>query len=264
MDKKIYWVIADVHGAFDKLKATIANMTINGGFDLNDPNQMLIQLGDRVDRGSFSYEVNEFFKSLQEKHPDQVIILNGNHDKMMLDAADDVSDLFYYNGGNSTLLSYGKRSGRLEKHNLKYNMEEVGHYEWLKKLPLYYETPDYFFCHAPIPRELYRGLPIDADFRTDEGTLTWSYVNDQPEDVWVDGSLIPKDNGNDFKLTCYGHIHSGKYDPDLKDYVTPNPRLIGNAALLDTGAGCWKTAELVALRLPDMMIFSSEGKKYKL
>ncbi len=260
-----YWIIADIHGEIDKLNSVMDLIRLNG-FSLDDPNQFLVQTGDRNDRGPDSYAVNEFFRTLQLQYEDQVIVLNGNHDLMLLDAASGKSDLMYYNGGNKTEQSYSKHTHIYGKRGLLNSLIKANHLMWLQNLPLYYETKDYFFSHAPIPKDAFRRNTIQIDFRLDKHALTWSY-EDRPLDEWVDPILIPKEFGNEFKTCVYGHIHGGYLvaDENGDDQVkTPNPQAFGNAILLDTGSGCWQGAALTCLELPARKCYNSDGKVYTL
>jgi len=261
---KNYWIIADIHGEGEKFKRLLLEMS-KSGFDLNDPSNVLVQLGDRNDRGPDSYEVNEWFKVHQVMYPGQVIVLRGNHDQMMVDAAEGRSDLMYYNGGMATARSYAKGlsldSSVSADRLFPQAMRTSGHLDWLKHLPLYHETEEYFFCHAPIPKEVYRSIPPGADFRTDAHTLIWSYESG-PEEMWVDPNPVPiAEDGNFYgkgKIAVYGHIH-GMYSIRGK-IVVPGARRYGNAILLDTGSGCHKDGYLSCLRLPDFLVMNSKGE----
>lgn len=257
-DPRIF-CIPDIHGMFDNLEKIIEVITKQANFSLEN-GDMLIQIGDRSDRGPDSYKVNEYFKSEQIKYPKQVIVLMGNHDRMLLDAAGHRdADLMYMNGGKATEKSYSDVSKIYGRAGFGNSVQKTGHYDWLKRCPLFYETEDYFFSHAPIPLEQYRSIPVNRDFRTDEHTLTWSYVHGVPEDIWIDPNPVLKEFGNESKIAIAGHIHSGYYDKQKKDYSTPNPRRFGNSILLDTGSGCWKDALLSCLELPSLKVYMSDG-----
>lgn len=265
---KYTWVIADLHGEKDLLDKTIENMRKNG-FDLADPEQTLVQLGDRNDRGPDSYGINEWFKTQQIMFPGQVIVLLGNHDRMMLDAAEGKSDLMYYNGGTATARSYAHGAGIQITGNptriFPTAVRKSGHYDWLKNLPLYHETPEYFFSHAPIPKEEFRTIQVGLDFRQDEHTLTWSYVDERTH-RWVDPNLIPiEEDGNfqgKYKTCVYGHIHGIQYRKFGVEI--PGPRVYGNAILMDNGCGCHPEGYASALRLPDRLVVTSNDEAYNL
>ena len=272
------WVIADIHGEWDKLQAVLEKMR-SAGFDLADPEQTLVQLGDRNDRGDDSYKVIEWFKTQQIMFPGQVICLLGNHDRMMIDAAEGRSDLMYWNGGYRTARSYMHVINNGTHHGNSYfarffpsAMRASGHLDWLKTLPKYYETSEYFFSHAPIPKEEFRTIPIGLDFRQDEQTLTWSYIDERTE-RWVDPNLVPiEEDGNfygKYKTCVYGHIHGIRYAPDpqvpaVRTVVVPGPRVHGHAILMDTGAGCHPDGYVSCLRMEDRVVFTSKGDSFSL
>ena len=99
------YIIGDIHGHFDTLKALISKLPKNSEF---------IFVGDLVDRGLHSKEVIEFIKINNYR------CVLGNHEKMMIDYGTSViknypkhhytnyylSD-WLYNGGKQTLISYG-------------------------------------------------------------------------------------------------------------------------------------------------------------
>ena len=256
-----YYVIADIHGCHDKL-LKVYEMILQDGFD--PKKDYLIQVGDRNDRGPDTYLVNEFFRLLQIQNPEHVIVINGNHDQMMLDAADGKSDLMYYNGGNKTEQSYSDVTKIYGKKRFGISLRVSGHYDWLRSLPYYYETEDYFFCHAPIALEKYRSNTIiGMDFRQSHQELMWTYIGENTQD-WVDPYLIPKTYGDEYKICVYGHIHGMKYIKSTNDVIVPGIRRYGNSILLDTGSGCHPDGYLTCLKLPEMITFNSKGEKINL
>lgn len=263
-----YWVIADIHGEYGLLLSLLRNMEKNG-FDFAK-GDIIVQLGDRNDRGPDTYKVNEWFKTHSLMYPGQVICLMGNHDRMLLDAALGKSDLMYWNGGNATERSYSKETKIYGKNGFGNSVVKAGHWDWLKNLPLYHETDKYFFCHAPIPNKFYEPARDLRDFRQDEHILTWSFVSGFPTSDWVDSKLIPIENDGNFygehKICVYGHIHDmyAHYVEGVKKYVVPGVRKYGNSILLDTGAGCSEEGYLSCVRLPDLLVVNSKGETYQL
>ena len=99
---KNYWFIGDIHGELglmDRLLAAIMDF---------DP-QEIIFVGDYIDRGPNSREVVE--RIMELKIP--AACLMGNHELMMLSALEDLAfgynpmELWYYNGAEATLQSFG-------------------------------------------------------------------------------------------------------------------------------------------------------------
>lgn len=251
-------VLPDIHGDYKKLMQVMRRL-YKKGLRFKGTNNVLIQLGDRVDRGPDSYRVNRFFLKLQKQYPSQIQLIFGNHESMMFEAATsrvtDHNHIFYYNGGDKTLKSYARATKEYGKNRLYHSIVKAGHWELLIDPVMYIETDEYFFCHAPIPRMEYREglarLAPDA-FLRDKDTLIWSYVDGVPTEQWVDPDLF---NG---KICIYGHIHGIKLGRN-GNYEFPHPIRIGNAILLDSGCGCHHSAPLTALILPDLITIDNDG-----
>lgn len=62
--------IGDIHGAYDLIK----------DIEITKPNQILIFHGDYIDRGNGSRKVLEKVLGLKRKFPDQVFLIEGNHE----------------------------------------------------------------------------------------------------------------------------------------------------------------------------------------
>lgn len=81
-----YYVISDIHSFYTKLKKTL---TEAGFFEDKDPHKLIV-CGDLFDRGSEPKELQEFILDLMEK--DQVILIRGNHEDIMLDLVSEWND----------------------------------------------------------------------------------------------------------------------------------------------------------------------------
>jgi len=97
MNKLNYNVIGDIAGNYKTLMALLDKM----------PKGKVIAVGDIVDRGPNSKEVIDFFM----KNEDKTMALMGNHEHMMVDYYNGnienySSDIWLYNGGETTLSSY--------------------------------------------------------------------------------------------------------------------------------------------------------------
>ncbi len=71
-------VIGDVHGDIKSLKVIFEHMDVEK-FLSKDEN-IIIFLGDYVDRGQYQYETLAFILLLKEKFREQVLLLRGNHE----------------------------------------------------------------------------------------------------------------------------------------------------------------------------------------
>lgn len=76
----IIFAISDIHGFFDEMINTLSLVDL----DSNRDNQ-LIFLGDYVNRGTKSCQVLYKIKELEESYHEQVVVLMGNHDQMLMD-----------------------------------------------------------------------------------------------------------------------------------------------------------------------------------
>ena len=99
---KNHWIIGDIHGEIELLDRLLENI------QRFDPEQIVF-LGDYIDRGPHSREVIDRIMNLEVP----VVCLMGNHEVMMLNAMEDMGyghspiELWYYNGGEATLQSFG-------------------------------------------------------------------------------------------------------------------------------------------------------------
>lgn len=131
--------IGDIHGctrAFDTLCAAVQPR----------PEDLLVTLGDYVDRGPDSYGAIERLLRLRKTH--QVVCLRGNHEVMMLAARlgrEEERDWLRC-GGKETLASYSHLDdgGRLAD-------VPDEHWEFIEKqLVDWHETDTHFFVHASV------------------------------------------------------------------------------------------------------------------
>ncbi len=102
---KNYWFIGDVHGEWRLLERLLEQV------QRFKPDHILF-VGDYIDRGPHSKEVVDLIMQLEV----EVTFLMGNHEIMMLNAIEDLGigyspvELWYYNGGEATVQSFGATS----------------------------------------------------------------------------------------------------------------------------------------------------------
>jgi serine/threonine protein phosphatase 1 len=215
----------DIHAQYFKLKRLVDRLFIK-------KDDVLVFLGDYVDRGKYAFETIEYLLKLKEKY--NCVFLKGNHEAMMMDYLSGIHErLWIQNGGVATTDSYynnGWRMGR-NRHYLRRELPR-SHIDFLQNLKLYHETEDYIFVHAAVwPQD-----PLDLE--------------NQPEEVllWERSTFI----GTHFdfgKKIIFGHTSFEK------PFVTDTK--IG----IDTGA-CYDPAygggNLTCITLPDET-FMSQG-----
>ena len=134
--------IGDIHGCFTALSALWSVVKPSKG-------DTVVFLGDYVDRGAQSKEVLDCLAN-EAARPNR-IFLRGNHEVMMLGAAEDPfrTESWKQCGGWDTLLSYGIRGGVDWASKIP-----EAHWKFLETTARYYETEKHIFVHACLDPEL--------------------------------------------------------------------------------------------------------------
>jgi serine/threonine protein phosphatase 1 len=135
--------IGDIHGCSQAL-ASLLDMV------RPQPDDLLITLGDYVDRGPDSYSVIEQLLALHDTG--RLIALRGNHEQMMLDArlSPDSFDIWLACGGKQALASYSPAGDRGR-------IEDVPdeHWHFLEDVCRdWYETDTHLFAHGSLDADL--------------------------------------------------------------------------------------------------------------
>ncbi len=121
---KNLFVIGDVHGCYHTAKSLVELYR-------KKDSEALIQVGDLLNKGSHPLCALQYFKRLQQKYPDRVVVLKGNNEYLMLD---------YY---RRHALRFKKR---FEEKELPFQKT----LDWLESRPVTYETKDLLISHAGI------------------------------------------------------------------------------------------------------------------
>ena len=137
--------IGDVHGMYEKLIKLMDKIRFNPYEDL------LIFLGDYIDRGPDPGRCLHYIFALQQQYPDVVVCLMGNHEVMMSsyfmqkrgsynNLIVDYAGSWLDNGGLETLKQLDEMDADTKEELL----------QWVMNLPVKYQYQDYFFCHAGV------------------------------------------------------------------------------------------------------------------
>jgi serine/threonine protein phosphatase 1 len=206
------FVIGDIHGCYERLKTLLKKLHIKN-------NDMLIFLGDYIDRGADSKKVVEEIINLKSQY--HIITLLGNHEKMLLDILQKSLpiEMWLFNGGETTLLSYG-----IKKYNISSDLFPSEHLEFFKSLLPYYEMGNYIFVHAGLKPNIPLGKQSIDDL------------------VWIRDEFIYSDC--DFgKVVVFGHTPLAE------------PLFLKNKIGIDTGAVYG--GKLTCLVLPEKEIIQT-------
>ncbi len=206
------FAIGDIHGYFDKLHTLMALLEVNKEKDI------LIFLGDYIDRGPQSMDVVEYLIRLSQNGY-HTVFLKGNHEAMLQDYLNGQDKTtFLLNGGNNTLESYGQHIDRFKNFIIP-----PSHIKFFQSLLLFYETDLYIFVHAGLVPK----VPLNQQQEKD---LLWI------RDPFINSTY-------DFgKTVIFGHT------PFKEPFVTKNK--IG----IDTGA-IYKN-KLTCIELPAQKFYS--------
>jgi serine/threonine protein phosphatase 1 len=204
------YAIGDIHGRLDLL-VEIERRIADDAAAAQAARNVVVYLGDYVDRGSQSREVID--RLIDRPLPGfERILLLGNHEDSMLQFLVDVQigPAWLAYGGAATLLSYGigppdsDRDFIRVQEDLRAKLPER-HLAFLRGLKLRHVEGDYFFVHAGVRP----GIPLD---------------DQRPGDLlWIRDEFLLSDR--DFgKIVVHGHT------------IAKTPDIKRNRIGIDTGA----------------------------
>lgn len=152
-------IIGDIAGRYDELLLLLRKMP---------EADLILSVGDMVDRGPKSKEVINFFMTTPNTEA-----VYGNHEDMMLEyALGRERSMWVYNGGFETIESYAGKG----QFNATIPQEVI---EWLQKRPMYFQTDDLFVSHCPVTN-LAQCVPKDPYGR--DHFFIWNrYVPSKPQ-----------------------------------------------------------------------------------
>ncbi len=144
------FVVGDIHGCIDKAQKLLSKIPIRWDRD------MLVFLGDYVDRGPDPAGVVQLMIELGSEHPGRVVCLKGNHEVMFLDylKGGPLSSAFVNFGGMDTLKSYGISANSDVQERT--HLIPFSHFQFIQSLPISFETQKFFMVHAGVKP----GIPL--------------------------------------------------------------------------------------------------------
>ena len=206
--------IGDIHGCATALFTLLDNVDIQ-------PKDLVVTLGDYIDRGPESHLVVERLLQLQSECT--LVTLRGNHEAMLLDALnnEEFARFWLQCGGSATLMSYANADCDSTKDDAPFDdqvTDELAeqahvepfidtsviperHIEFFRKCALAYETEHHLFLHANYDSK----LPIDEQ---DEACLLWKHLDQGIPAPHVSGKPVfvghtPQING---EVLDVGHL----------------------------------------------------------
>lgn len=126
-------VIGDVHGCFYTLRKLVRK-------HWKPEQQLLIQLGDLLNKGKHSIRCLKYWQKLERDFPGRTVLLRGNHEQMLIDLLE----------GRST----DRTSQLLLQKMQARGMDEKNVHRWLAEKSLKWESEQLLVTHAGINRSV--------------------------------------------------------------------------------------------------------------
>ena len=205
-----YYVVADPHGFYTELVDALRN---KGYFDDNEPHKLII-CGDLLDRGKEALKMQQFVLDLMEK--DQVILIRGNHEDLLLALLDHWAERSYelrphvLNGTLDTVLQMaGEETVTPENGEKILKAAQTSQFvtQIIPKMIDYFETEHYIFVHGWIPCSR---VQLDETRYLDTKIEDWRHATPDEwwEARWINGmdAWVQGARETDKTIVC-GHFH---------------------------------------------------------
>ena len=216
-----FYLVGDIHGQLSKLENLFSKIEQD-----NEADDLIIFLGDYIDRGPQSFEVIEFLLKLNSGH--NIVCLMGNHEDMFLRfvSVGDNYNNYMANGGKYTIKSY-------IRNNKDFKIPE-SHKKFYNSLKLYYEGESFIAVHAGINPRV-------------------KNITDQERDelIWIRKDFYQYDKKWD-KTIVFGHTPTIYINKSKDVYIDNERNIIG----IDTNAMS-EGFPLSCIRLPDRKIYQA-------
>jgi serine/threonine protein phosphatase 1 len=225
-----HWVIPDIHGCAQTLKALIEDMIQPSKYD------HLYFLGDYIDRGPASKEVIDYLMEMQ-KDDYNLHLLMGNHEEYVLKSYEEELNLKSFlgikqkNKKKKEWLTFGGKDTMKSFKITDLKDFPTEYLDWMRKLEYYIELDDFILVHAGL------------NFRNDDP------FEDKDAMLWVrDYDIEPSKINN--RRIIHGHV------PVNLEFIDISIRT-NNHKFIDLDNGCYMTGRsgfgnLIALELNSM------------
>ena len=224
------FAIGDIHGCLNELTKLHKNILSYEKFRVK--HDLLIYLGDYIDRGRYSKNVIDQILKLKNNKI-KIVNLMGNHDEFMIDflfnRTNNIQDWLNF-GADETFRSYGVEVVEFIKNGFE---DEViddlrnsllkkidnSHIDFFKNLKISFSSEKYFFVHAGID-------PLKKLKEQTKKDFLWSRSDD----------FFKKDFTSE-KIVVHGH--------------TPEENIINHPYRINVDSGCYFSGKLSSVCLSD-------------
>ena len=180
------YVIGDIHGCIEELASLLETLPL-------DPSDRLVFLGDYIDRGPDPKGVVSYLVARQKTGEQEMIFLKGNHEDMFLSYLGfpgRYGEMFLYNGGGTTLASYGAGTRSPSAPEILPLIPQ-SHLDFFRELKSYYIMDPFLCVHAGI----YPNKPLEQQ--------------DEEELLWIRDEFVPKRHPLPYTV-LFGHTPHGE------------------------------------------------------
>ena len=205
------FVISDIHSFYDQMIDALKK----AGYDKENPNHMLIVLGDLLDRGPDPVKCLDFINSIPDSNK---ILIKGNHEDLIEEAMSRhyFANHDYHNRTYETALALsGLDMSEGEDAVLEAAKCNEAWQKYINSTIDYYETSKYVFVHGWIPTGLtvsqdakWKNLPDIYKPAVMGYIKSWRHGNwydarwTNGMNAWYQGIVVPK------KTVYCGHYHT--------------------------------------------------------
>lgn len=222
--------LGDVHGCAKTLESLIDRV-----MPMHD--DVMVFLGDYVDRGDKVFETIEFCVKLKEMFPETVFLM-GNHEEMFIrclkgKARLDEWRMFRYNGGNVTIRSYLENLGLHDKSDILWEDLPKSHQDFYDNLKIYHEIDNFVFVHAGV-----RPLVALGD------QLTHDMIWIRDEFLYYDNDVMPG------KVIIHGHTQMTRVEIDHYNDTSGDKYNLDSACVFGCELTCRDLTNGIVYRVP--------------
>jgi len=247
MSNQHVWAIGDVHGCYREMMVLYKKLLTAG---LNPKKDIVVHIGDYMDRGPDSKKVVEQLIKWHKQYPHWVF-LYGNHEdifKNWIESKQKYQEdarwsCFLYNGGRETLKSYGL------SEPIKTGFPKA-HLDFLfNETKIYFENGPYFFVHGGLPNDSIENIKELMKEEMMVNAMLWA------REDFIESNYTWKEKGLPKKV-IFGHtpaykVQWGKFG---------QPIVMMNKIGID-GAVCGNKigSNLIAVKLPEEKFYFQES-----
>ncbi len=134
-------IVGDVHGCYHTFKSLIEDHWKAG-------DELLIQIGDLVNKGPHSGQCLSYWKKLEKKYPDHTLLIRGNHEQFLINGGEFLKETIKGTTLEESIIAAGMKVSKVQK--------------WLSQKPLKWENDYLLVTHAGISKTAFDPYSINS------------------------------------------------------------------------------------------------------